>query len=75
MSTTADRMRARIQARRAARVIVTPEPVAAVVEAPESEDEEEVSYRDLQEQAKALEIPANQSADELKAAIAEATEE
>jgi hypothetical protein len=67
-------MRARIQARRAARVIVIPEPVAAVVEA-ESEDEEEVSYRDLQEQAKVLEIPANQSADELKAAIAEATEE
>jgi hypothetical protein len=35
--------------------------------------EEEVSYRDLQAQAKALDIPANQSADDLKKAIAEAT--
>jgi hypothetical protein len=33
----------------------------------------EVSYRDLQAQAKALDIPANQSADDLKKAIAEAT--
>jgi hypothetical protein len=42
-------------------VSITPEP-----EAPEP------SYRDLQAQAKALDIPANQSADDLKKAIAEA---
>ena len=39
----------------------TPEPTA-----------EEVSYRDLQAQAKALDIPANQSREELESAIAEA---
>jgi hypothetical protein len=33
---------------------------------------EEPSYRDLQAQAKELDIPANQSADDLKAAIEEA---
>lgn len=36
--------------------------------------EEEPSYRDLQAQAKELDIPANQSADDLKAAIAEASD-
>jgi hypothetical protein len=44
-----------------------PKPKAA----PEPE-EEEVSYRDLQAQAKDLGIPANQSADDLKKAIEEA---
>jgi hypothetical protein len=34
----------------------------------------EPSYRDLQAQAKALDIPANQTADELRKAIAEANE-
>jgi hypothetical protein len=33
---------------------------------------EEPSYRDLQAQAKELDIPANQTADDLKAAIQEA---
>ena len=33
---------------------------------------EDVPYRELQAKAKELEIPANQSADDLKAAIAEA---
>lgn len=36
---------------------------------------EEPSYRDLQAQAKELDIPANQSRDELEAAIAEASDE
>jgi ribosome-associated translation inhibitor RaiA len=36
------------------------------------EVDEEPSYRDLQAQAKELDIPANQSADDLKAAIDEA---
>ena len=44
-------------------VPVTPEPAVVT---------EEVSYRDLQAQAKALEIPANQSADDLKKAIEDA---
>ena len=43
--------------------------VSAVEPAPEPE---EPSYRDLQAQAKALDIPANQTADDLKKAIAEA---
>lgn len=34
---------------------------------------EDTSYRDLQAQAKELGIPANQSADDLRAAIAQAT--
>lgn len=38
------------------------------------EPDPEVSYRDLQRQAKELDIPANQSRDELEAAIAEASE-
>ena len=33
---------------------------------------EEGTYRDLQERAKTLGVPANQSTDDLKAAIAEA---
>ena len=41
----------------------TPEPI---------ESAEEVSYRDLQARAKALDIPANQSREDLEAAIAEA---
>lgn len=37
--------------------------------------EPEVSYRDLQAEAKELGIPANQSADDLKEAIAEHSDE
>ena len=51
-----------ILARQAARK--APEPV-----------KEAVPYRDLQAQAKELDIPANQSREELEAAIAEAGEE
>lgn len=40
--------------------------------APKVEAPAEPSYRDLQAQAKALDIPANQSADDLKKAIEEA---
>jgi phenylacetate-coenzyme A ligase PaaK-like adenylate-forming protein len=36
---------------------------------------EEPSYRDLQAQAKELDIPANQTADDLKAAIEDASGE
>lgn len=52
-------------------------PVQVVVEAPPEPDEDEdaVSYRDLQEQAKELDIPANQSREDLEAAIAEALED
>jgi hypothetical protein len=39
---------------------------------PAVEDAEEVSYRDLQAQAKELGIAANQSREDLEAAIAEA---
>jgi hypothetical protein len=39
---------------------------------PEEAAEPEVSYRDLQAQAKDLDIPANQSREELESAIAEA---
>ena len=35
---------------------------------------EEGTYRDLQERAKSLGVPANQSTEDLKAAIAEAEE-
>lgn len=48
--------------------VAEPEPAAAepaVVETPET------SYRDLQAQAKEAGIPANQSRDELEAALAE----
>jgi cell division protein FtsN len=44
---------------------VEPEPVEPVIEEPADEP----SYRDLQARAKELDIPANQTADELKAAI------
>lgn len=43
--------------------------------APEPEPVEEPTYRELQAQAKELEIPANQSRDDLEAAIAEADDE
>jgi hypothetical protein len=49
----------------------TQAPASAGVSTPEPEAPEP-SYRDLQAQAKALDIPANQSADDLKKAIAEA---
>lgn len=45
--------------------------VAAVT----AETSVEVSYRDLQARAKELDIPANQSREELEAAIAEADDE
>ena len=47
----------------------------SVEPAPTAEVEVEVSYRDLQEQAKAAGIPANQSRDDLEAALAEAGDE
>lgn len=40
--------------------------------APEGAKDEGVSYRDLQAQAKELGVPANQSREDLEAAIAEA---
>jgi hypothetical protein len=43
--------------------------------APEPEPVEETSYRELQAQAKELEIPANQSREDLEAALAEADDE
>jgi allophanate hydrolase subunit 1 len=68
MTTTGEAIRARQQARREralARIKASKVPsVAEVVEEP--------SYRDLQAQAKELDIPANQTADDLKAAIEEA---
>jgi len=68
MTTTGEAIRARQQARREralARIQASKVPsVTEVVEEP--------SYRDLQAQAKELDIPANQSADDLKAAIEEA---
>jgi hypothetical protein len=48
-------------------------PAPAPVEPVESA--EEISYRELQAQAKELEIPANQSREDLEAAIAEASDE
>lgn len=63
MSKTYWAIKRRERAERAA--ALTPKPAAAPAE-------EEPSYRDLQAQAKELDIPANQSADELKAAIEEA---
>lgn len=42
---------------------------------PVPEPVEEPSYRELQAQAKELEIPANQSREDLEAAIAEASDE
>jgi hypothetical protein len=49
--------------------VAVPEPAAS----PEpAEPEPEVSYRDLQAQAKEAGIPANQSRDELEAALEEA---
>lgn len=42
---------------------------AVNVEVAAEPEEEEVSYRDLQEQAKAAGIPANQSADDLRKAL------
>lgn len=45
----------------------------AVVKVEAPAPEPEVSYRDLQRQAKELDIPARQSRDELEAAIAEAS--
>ena len=45
---------------------------ASVEPAPTAEVEVEVSYRDLQARAKELDIAANQSREELEAAIAEA---
>ena len=48
-------------------------PVAAAdSNAPAEPAAEEVSYRDLQAKAKALDIPANQSREELESALAEA---
>ena len=52
-----------------------PKPATAGVVVPAAEPvavEPEVSYRDRQAQAKALGIPANQTADDLKKAISEA---
>ena len=67
MTTTGEAIRARQQARRErALARIKASKVPAVVEEP--------SYRDLQAQAKELDIPANQSADDLKAAIEEAAE-
>lgn len=65
------RYRAIPQVRDLRAVAPAPEPAPE----PEPEPAEEVSYRDLQAQAKALDIPANQSRDELEAAIAEASDE
>jgi hypothetical protein len=42
---------------------------------PAPEPVEEPSYRELQAQAKELEIPANQSREDLEAALAEADDE
>ncbi len=55
-----------------ARPEVTKQPEATNVE-PAAEDEGP-SYRDLQAEAKAAGIPANQSADELKAALGKSDE-
>jgi hypothetical protein len=60
MSRTLEAIRERIRAKHAKKEAVVKEPAM------------EPSYRDLQAQAKALDIPANQSADDLKAAIEEA---
>ena len=60
MTTVAERVRARILARHAAKAR------QAVPAA-----EEQVSYRELQAKAKELDIPANQSREDLQAAIGE----
>jgi hypothetical protein len=47
----------------------------AAPEAPAPAKEPELSYRDVQARAKELDIPANQTRDELEQAIAEAERE
>ncbi len=81
MNRTLEAIRQRIRDRQAAGRMVPPvvEPAKEIAKAEEIQAEpvveaEEPSYRDLQAKAKELDIPANQSADDLKAAIEEASE-